>query len=230
MRLQKTGPRQIPPDRRCTEILTNGQQCGCMTVAGQKWCHQHGLYRDLYGSSSVDVPLLENDDAILLVTSQTARSLAQGRIPTANANGILRACHIAQRALDRKLRTEELEERRLARAEKAGNTSGNQIAEPEPEQELATAPVDSEGTADPAENPASATAATDLSACEEPQPWTVPPERTWISPVQFSDVRQKFDDSLARMEGDWLDLYLKRSRAMRERGETPPSCLSIPIA
>ena len=277
MHYQKAGSREIPPDRRCQETKLNGQPCGSMTVPGHKYCHIHGRFRDLDGASTIDVPLLEDEDSLLIVYSQTARSLAQGRIPAAFANGILRACRGAERVLMMKLRREELEERRLARAEaaaKSGNPSGNQIPQPEPAELLATPPTeiinDSSGAGAgapykpgvglcgrgdvglcgrgevglcgrgevglcgpegaPTESNSSPASGDmeDMSAAEvpdDPHPWTIPPDKRQVSPVQFPWVREDFDDDIARMEGKWMDMYLAKNRAMRERGIVPPDCL-----
>lgn len=106
--MQKTGPRQIPPERRCCEVKTNGQRCGSMTVEGEKRCHIHGFYRHLdNGSSNIDVPLLEDENAILFVYSQVARALTYGVMPASNANGIIRCCVGAQRLLESRRKQEQ---------------------------------------------------------------------------------------------------------------------------
>ena len=237
--------------RRCIELTLKGHPCGLKPVQGRDRCYIHGLYRDLDGSTTINVPLLEDEDSLLIVYSQTARSLAQGRIPAAFANGILRACRGAERVLMIKLRREELEERKRAREERASKKQGNAghpVAQPEPDQVLAAHPTENASTQESTEETAGAPYKPGVGLCgrgdvglcgpegtesnaspedmgaaseSEPQPWTVPPNKTHRSPVQFPYVREDFDDDIARMEGKWMDMYLAKNRAMRERGEVP---------
>lgn len=52
----------------------------------------------------------------------------------------------------------------------------------------------------------------------EPHPWSVEPVRKVVPPPQFADAREKFDNTLARLEGDMMMSLIKRNRAIRARG------------
>ena len=100
-------------DRRCIELTLSGQPCRNRPAAEQDRCYIHGLFRALNdGRSTIDIPLLEDPQAILYVYSQVARALAQGAIPAANANGIIRCCKGAERLLEEQRKREQFEERR----------------------------------------------------------------------------------------------------------------------
>ncbi|HEV2277993.1 MAG TPA: hypothetical protein VGS02_07445 [Acidobacteriaceae bacterium] len=108
-------------DRRCIELTLSGHPCRNKPAAERDRCYIHGLFRALNdGRSTIDIPLLEDPQAILYVYSQVARALAQGAMPAANANGIIRCCKGAERLLEEQRKREQFEERRK---QKAGNRS-----------------------------------------------------------------------------------------------------------
>lgn len=236
MLLQKTGPRVIPADRRCLEIKVNGQQCRGITVPGEKWCHMHGKYHTLHnGYSSIDVPVLEDEDSILFVLSQVARSLAGGTIPASNANGIVACCRMAERLL--------AEKRKQARFEQKQQESGMgreadaaEVSEAATAAEVAVPAEEADGAAHCEVQVVSSTASEAVREAagfgepgetwqppcdeEEPQRWTVEPydpDRKVVAPPQFADAPQHFQDTLDRMEGKMLDVVLKRNKERRAR-------------
>lgn len=248
MRLQKAGPRQIPPERRCCEVKTNGQRCGSMTVEGEKRCHIHGFYRHLNnGSSNIDVPLLEDENAILFVYSQVARALTYGVMPASNGNGIIRCCAGAQRLLENRRKQEQLAARKsveevdgLPDAESQDTAEGRQgdgeaVAMAETESERCDMPAEACGegagecavTSD-AGTMEETTAASELAESaigdedgepEEPQRWRdAQPMRTIVPPPQFARSRTKFDNDVQRMSGKMMDSILQRDREIRARG------------
>ncbi|HEV2277166.1 MAG TPA: hypothetical protein VGS02_03250 [Acidobacteriaceae bacterium] len=100
-------------DRRCIELTLSGHHCRGTPVAERDRCYIHGLFRALNdGRSTIDIPLLEDPQAILYVYSQVARALAQGAMPAANASGIIRCCKGAERLLEQQLKRERFEERK----------------------------------------------------------------------------------------------------------------------
>ena len=101
-----------PEDRRCIELTLSGYPCRNTPVAERDRCYIHGLFRALNdGRSTIDIPLLEDPQAILYVYSQVARALAQGAMP-ANANGIIRCYKGAERLLGEQRKREQFEERK----------------------------------------------------------------------------------------------------------------------
>ena len=116
---ENTTPRETPG--RCVELNLSGYPCGLRAVAGHDRCYIHGLFRALNdGRSTIDIPLLEDPQSILYVYSQVARALAQGAMPAANANGIIRCCNGAMKLLTEMRKHERFEERRK---KKSGNRS-----------------------------------------------------------------------------------------------------------
>lgn len=256
---------KIPQEHRCVELTLSGRPCGLPAAAGHDRCYIHGLYHALNnGRCSIDVPLLEDENAILFVYSEVARALAQGAMPAANANGILRCCRGAQRLLEEKARRERLEGKKRARPEEGNAQSAAPAASTEraphlrPDQALAAVPGNLEDSAEksgaelsPEVSPQSALAnsAPSLQTSDaigepntlqastscardeseepadphselepEPQPWTVEPDRKVVPPPQFANAREKFDQTLARQEGDLTMALIQRGREIRARG------------
>lgn len=234
MHLQKAGPRTIPADRRCCEIKVNGQQCRGITVPGEKWCHMHGKFHALHnGYSSINVPVLEDEDSILFVLSQVGRALAGGTIPASNANGIVACCRMAERLLAEKRKHARLEQRHqesgmgsAADAAEVSEAEAAEVAAPAAEADDAAncegelvSSTASEAMAD-AETCSDADEVWQAACDEEPQPWTVEPydpNRKVVAPPQFVDAPQHFQDALDRMEGKMLDVILKRNKERRLR-------------
>lgn len=245
MHLQKTGSRVIPRDRQCCQTKADGHPCGAYTVKGRDRCHMHGFYSDLdNGRSSIEVPLLEDKNSILLVISQVARALGQGMMPASNANGIIRCCRVAQQLLEKEKAEGRSQE---SEAEEADES----VAQGEPDQTDATVPCDCEvgaapgiPAADPdgalrdaapavSEDAGSMQAGPEAdpdadaeaggnpdSPCDadEPQPWTVEPGRTFVPPPQFADAPDKFQRALDRASGLQLEALNRRNREIWRRG------------
>lgn len=218
-----------PREHRCVELNLKGQPCGLKAVQGRKRCYIHGLYWELNdGRSTIDVPLLEDEDSILFVYSQVARALAQGSMPPANASGILRCCRGAQRLLEEKQRHERFAAKMKTGVRKQETEDSDTAAHPEhqPAQADATVPANLENSASAGEDEIRVTPAEDAGSADhestepEPQPWTLPPDRKIIPPPQFADARKKFDDNLARSEGDRTKALIARDREIRARGGT----------
>ena len=107
---ENTTPRETP---RCVELNLRGYPCGLRAVAGHDRCYIHGIFHALNdGRSTIDIPLLEDPQSILFVYSQVARALAQGVMPAANANGIIRCCNGAMKLLAEMRKHERFEERK----------------------------------------------------------------------------------------------------------------------
>lgn len=89
--------------RRCEHRLTSGARCGRWADRGKKLCYAHHGYAETYGRHRVDVPLLEDEESIVFVLSQTAQALASAAMPPANGLAIIGACKLATRLLALKL-------------------------------------------------------------------------------------------------------------------------------
>ena len=133
-------------DRRCIELTLSGQPCRNRPAAERDRCYIHGLFRALNdGRSTIDIPLLEDPQAILYVYSQVARALAQGAIPPANANGIIRCCKGAERLLEEQRKREQFEERKRnlgnrSQESKSMEPAGALLNEDQQDQTHATVP------------------------------------------------------------------------------------------
>jgi len=107
-------------ERRCATVREDGEPCRGTPALGETYCHAHARYRDAARSTIITVPLMEDEAAIAFVRSQTVRALAQGSIPPANANVMLRGCRDAERRLDRRLDVQRVALRYAALAAKIG--------------------------------------------------------------------------------------------------------------
>ena len=207
-------------DRRCIELTLSGHHCRGTPVAERDRCYIHGLFRALNdGRSTIDIPLLEDPQAILYVYSQVARALAQGVMPAANANGIIRCCKGAERLLEEQRKREQFEERKRARqgSERKAQSSAGGAGTPHPERDQTDATVppkidDCEETGCPM-----SPVVGDMGF-DPPQPWKVERPLPVVPPPQFADAPEKFRRTIERVSDQRLDANLRRDRAIRARG------------
>ena len=104
--MQPTNPAHggaATPDRQCQFTKSNGFRCEDWALRGHQHCFRHHQYLAARPDIPIDVPLLEDEDALISLLSQTLRALAQGTIPTANGRAILAGCRIMQNILTRRL-------------------------------------------------------------------------------------------------------------------------------
>lgn len=85
-----------PEDRQCRYTLASGRHCRRWAVLGHEFCHQHARWMDTRAEGPIEVPALEDPDAVNLVLSQTARALAWGHIPAQNGRALVAVCRSAQ--------------------------------------------------------------------------------------------------------------------------------------
>lgn len=85
-----------PEDRQCRYTLASGRHCRRWAVLGHEFCHQHARWMDTRTEGPIEVPALEDPDAVNLVLSQTARALAWGHIPAQNGRALVAVCRSAQ--------------------------------------------------------------------------------------------------------------------------------------
>ena len=140
-----------PEQRRCHYIKADGKGCRDWAHRGQKFCYRHGVF--LHAGRGVDVPLLEDEASIVLVLSETLRSLAHGTIALANAHLLLDGCRLAHTMHVERVKAANAErsrrraEEREARSQEPGagsqereagsrkHEAGNQEPNQEPNQE-----------------------------------------------------------------------------------------------
>ena len=85
-----------PEDRQCRYTLASGYHCRRWSIRGHEYCHEHSRWMECRVDGPIEVPLMEDPQAVQLVSTQTARALAWGHIPPANGRGILHACRVVQ--------------------------------------------------------------------------------------------------------------------------------------
>ena len=84
-----------PEHRRCKYTRADGKSCRDWAIRGQDFCHRHGIFLRRESVQRIDVPLLEDESAIVLVLSETLRALAWGTMPVNNGRLILDGCRLA---------------------------------------------------------------------------------------------------------------------------------------
>lgn len=94
--------------RHCALVREGGQPCRGIPAIGETFCHAHRRYRASASRISIAVPLLEDEESILFVISQTVRSMSLGSIPPANGQAMLTGCRLALRVLEHRLAAHKL--------------------------------------------------------------------------------------------------------------------------
>ena len=85
-----------PEDRQCRYTFASGYHCRRWSIRGHEYCNQHGRWMECRVDGPIEVPLMEDSQAVQLVASQTARSVGWGQIPPANGRAILHSCRVVQ--------------------------------------------------------------------------------------------------------------------------------------
>ena len=68
---------------RCQYIRTDGRRCGSPALKTKRWCYFH--YEVNRPTVNLDVPALEDGNAVQLALTDLARAVADDRIPLKNA-------------------------------------------------------------------------------------------------------------------------------------------------
>lgn len=84
-----------PAERQCRYVKADGKPCRDWSIRGQDYCHRHDIFIHARVERPIDVPLLENQAAVVLLLSETLRSLAWGTIPVSNGRMMLEGCRLA---------------------------------------------------------------------------------------------------------------------------------------
>jgi len=194
---------RAPADRACGYLLGNGQKCCDWAIRGQKYCFRHDRFLHARPERPIDVPLLEDDDSLIYVLSQTIQSLAWGTLPTSNGHTILTACRLVQNCLDSRLESAKLrfKLRRLGIPEHEIFESQHLASSsaPTPEQGADEIPTAAPG-------PETASAPSALNS----EPGSSNPVKVRPGRICFRDLKKDWDKSLQRCENAVGDMYIRR--------------------
>jgi hypothetical protein len=199
-----TGGR-APAERQCGYILSSGDSCHNWALRGHDHCHRHHRWQRARPERPIDIPLLEDEGALIYVLSQTAQALAWGTIPPANGQGVLNVCRLVQTTLTTRLETSKLRYK-LRRAgipeHEIFDDAAPGLDRREPNAERPEDPAATQQEADSAEP-------TDGRPGELEAPATNP-VRTHPEHLRFRDLKKNWDKALQRTENAASEMYLKR--------------------
>lgn len=85
-----------PEDRQCRYTFASGYHCRRWSVRGHQYCQEHGRWMECRVDGPIEVPLMEDPQAVQLVATQTVRAVSWGHIPPANGRAILHGCRVVQ--------------------------------------------------------------------------------------------------------------------------------------
>ena len=97
-----------PAERQCSYMKADGTKCRDWAVRGQQHCGRHGLFVQTRMDKPIGVPLLEDEDSIVLVLSETVRGLAWGTLPVTNGRHIIAALRLAYTMQSQKMQMAKL--------------------------------------------------------------------------------------------------------------------------
>jgi hypothetical protein len=180
-----------PAHRQCHYTKADGRRCRDWAIRGQEHCARHQRFLHYSAMCPIEVPLLEDEDSVILLLSETLRALAGGMIPVSNGRALLAGCRLAHSMHCSGIETAKfrLRLRRL-------NIPENEIFEP---------PVSPEP--DPA--PGALVSEPDT----EPDSPSAPPP---ASGARFRDLKKNWDKEILRAENEITDLYAPRYGETRE--------------
>ena len=84
-----------PEERRCQYLKADGKACRDWAIRGQGFCYRHGVFVRPGAAGRIDVPLLEDEAAVVLVLSETLRAVVQGAISLKHGALVLDGCRLA---------------------------------------------------------------------------------------------------------------------------------------
>jgi hypothetical protein len=212
-----------PADRQCQYTKSDGHRCRDWALRGHDNCARHHRFAQYAGHRPIDVPLLEDEDSLVLLLSQTLRALAWGAIPVSNGRAILNGCRLAHSIQCRRLEAAKfrLKLRRLNIPENeifAPGSSEPVLSQGQPEDGtrrtdlcLETDAEPERGTQSTERDPQDAGPGTRCPETDaEPCPAPDPPE------VRFRDLKKNWDKDLLHGENELTDMYAPRYGETRE--------------
>jgi hypothetical protein len=200
-----------PAHRQCTYTKANGHLCRDWAIRGQDFCSRHGRFVLAHQGRPIDVPLLEDEDSVALLLSQTLRALAWGMLPVPNGRALLDGCRLAWSMQCRRLETAKfrLQLRRL-------NISENEVFDSPAASERAPDPgalCPEPGALCPDPGPCAA------SEAEQRPEWDddpTPPVLTPYPGARFRDLKKNWDKEILHTENAMTDMYAARYGETRE--------------
>jgi hypothetical protein len=195
-----------PADRCCRHTKTDGRPCHNWAPRGQDFCRKHDLFLHARTERPINVPLLEDEDSIVLLLSETLRAMAWGTLPVANGRILLDGCRLAHSIHSRKLETAKLRlkvrQMRIPEHEIFGGDAGLPSQPPASSQR-------GEANAEPDSDPRN------LQPCEEPltTPLLQPPDQRYH---RFRDLKKNWDKEMLRGENEMTDMHHKRYGETKE--------------
>lgn len=210
-----------PTDRQCQFTKSDGFRCRDWALRGHDHCFRHRQYLEASPQNPIDVPLLEDEDSLASLLSQTLRALAWGTIPAVNGRAILAGCRIMQGILTHRLATAKFHARlrQLGITEVEDELFDNQPPA-QPEIEPASAPVTcnpSSVTSNPSPAPCNSTPVVSNSApatCNQsPVPSKSSPvtrNSSTVTSPRFPNLAKEWDRDLLRSEEEMMKLRFPR--------------------
>lgn len=110
-----------PEHRRCHYTRASGKPCRDWAIRGQQLCYRHGVFAHAANGRSLHLPLLEDEDSIVLVLSQTLRGVVLGTIPVNQGRLLLEGCHLAH--------TMHMDSQKAAHVERVHRKTGDRSEE-----------------------------------------------------------------------------------------------------
>jgi hypothetical protein len=180
-----------PADRQCQFTKSDGFRCRDWALRGHQHCFRHHQYLHSRPENPIDVPLLEDEDSLASLLSQTLRALAWGTLPAANGRAILAGCRIMQGILTHRLDTAKFHVRL------------NRLGMADAEAEL----LDRESPIEP--QPESAAEPEAVTPPPQPVPVASNPSPVPLNPnLRFPNLRKEWDDGLRLVEKELTERCL----------------------
>jgi hypothetical protein len=178
-----------PADRQCNYTKSDGHRCRSWTLRGHDHCFRHDRYLHSRPERPVDVPLLEDEDSIVYLLSQTLQALAWGTIPVPNGHALLNGCRLAH-----SIQTQRLEAAKFRVKLRRLGIPEHEIFDP---------------STDPEHAP--------TLAAPSPEPAPIPnPKRERSSHLSFRDLKKNWDKDLGKVESEMTDMFAPRYKETRE--------------
>ncbi len=202
-----------PAERQCSYMKADGTKCRDWTVRGQQLCGRHGLFVQTRMEKPIGVPLLEDENSIVLVLSETVRGLAWGTMPVTNGRHIIAALRLAYTIQSQKMQMAKLRlqmrklgvrEEEILEAAPAAVVVGEETGDRSVETGA--------GSAEPGDRSEETGAGSATDSAEMAQASMMPPH----SRGKFRDLKKQWDKDLQKGANEMTDRFVKRYGETRE--------------
>jgi hypothetical protein len=201
-----------PAERQCSYIKANGEKCRDWAVRGQQLCGRHGLFVQTRMDKPIGVPLLEDEDSIVLVLSETVRGLAWGTLPVTNGRHIIAALRLAHTMQSQKMQMAKL---RLQMRKMGVREEEILELAPVPAPAAAVSEESGDRSEEPGDGSAESAAQEEGCAADSAgtaQELIMPPH----SRGKFRDLKKQWDKDLQKGANEMTDMVFKRYGETRE--------------